>query len=123
MQYLGIASLLIVLATAARWFQRAWRVNIPHDATQFQLLWGIGLVLAVISLFLDARSAAAPWGAGLAVLFLYLSSTGAQRVGGEMIEVGSSLPIFTALDDSGATFDAASLKGSRVLLKFFRGHW
>ncbi|MEO2183774.1 MAG: hypothetical protein ABGY43_15910 [bacterium] len=50
MQYLGIASLLIGIATSARWFQRAWRVDIPQERTGFQLLWGAGLLLGAAAL-------------------------------------------------------------------------
>jgi len=37
--------------------------------------------------------------------------------------IGSPLPGFTAPDETGATFDLASLAGRPVLMKFFRGHW
>lgn len=123
MQYLGIASLLIVLASAARWLQLAWRVNIPRNPTQFQLLWAGGLALGVVALYLDASTTFAAWGIGLGIVMLYLSFTGGQRTEGDTVDEGDALPAFTSADETGAPFDSASLQGSRVLLKFFRGHW
>ena len=123
MEYLGFASLAIVLATLVRWFTRAWRVNVPNTPYFFQALVGLGFVLGIVALNIDASPVAAGWAVGLAVLFVYLTSTGAQKVRGATVDVGDQLPAFTAPDDSGGVFDSSSLGGSRVLLKFFRGHW
>ena len=42
---------------------------------------------------------------------------------GKVIQVGDTIPHFTAQDDQGATFDSTSLGGHLVLVKFFRAHW
>jgi hypothetical protein len=123
MQYLGVIALLTVLATLARWFYRAWRVNVPSTPYLFQALAAIGLVLGIISVYLHASTTAGGWAVGLSLLFLYLTSTGAQKVDDAMIAVGDTLPNFTAPDENGNAFDSTSLSGSRFLLKFFRGHW
>jgi hypothetical protein len=123
MQYLGFIALVMVLGTLSRWFYRAWQVNVPNTPYLFQALAVISLVLGMISVYIDAGSTAAGWAIGLSVLFLYLTSTGAQRVDDAMVAVGDTLPSFTAPDDNGNVFDSTSLAGSRVLLKFFRGHW
>ena len=39
------------------------------------------------------------------------------------VSVGTPLPAFTALDENGELFDIASVSGSPIILKFFRGHW
>jgi hypothetical protein len=122
-QYLGVVALLVVLANATRWFQRAWRVNVPDTPYLYQAVAGFGLVLGVVALIVGPPSAAAGWAIGVAALFLYLTSTGAQKAQGDTVEVGDTLPSFTAVDKNGDVFDSASLSGSRVLLKFFRGHW
>ena len=122
-QYLGLASVLIGLVVAGRWFLRAWRVDIPRDPTSFRLAWGAGLLLGIAGLVLGSGDGFAPWGVGVGVVFLYLSFTGGQRVDDQRIKVGDAMPAFAGVDDTGAEFDSASLKGSRVLLKFFRGHW
>lgn len=59
----------------------------------------------------------------LAGMFGYLYSQRATPIGHLRIAVGEPLRPFTALTPEGSTFDAASLQGRRVLLKFFRGHW
>ena len=41
----------------------------------------------------------------------------------KVIQVGDTIPHFTALNDSRETFDSASLHGHLVLIKFFRAHW
>ncbi len=120
---LGLIALLVVLGTTVRWFWRMWRVNIPQTPYLFQALWGAGFVLGIVALQQGSGGSVAGWAVGVAGLLLFLSSTGAQKVTGEMIKVGDSLPAFTAPDDSGETFDSTSLAGSKVLLKFFRGHW
>ena len=123
MQYLGIVALLMVVATMVRWFWRAWRVNVPKTPYLFQGLSVVALVLGIVPLYQGTGDPFAPLAVGLAVLFLYLTSTGAQKVDGAMINVGDTLPAFTALNENGETFDSASLAGSGLLLKFFRGHW
>ncbi len=59
----------------------------------------------------------------LAGMFGYLYTQRATPVGRLRIAVGEPLRPFTALTPEGTTFDAKSLQGRRVLLKFFRGHW
>ena len=123
MQNLGLIGFVIILAASARWFWRAWQVKIPSTPTIFQMLLATGLVLGVISIYLGQADAFAPWSIGLAAFLLYLTATGAQKVADGGIQVGDTIPAFTAPDDDGNEFDSASLAGSRVLIKFFRGHW
>ena len=56
-------------------------------------------------------------------LFAYLYSQRATPLGNLLVKVGDALRPFTALTPEGTTFDAASLRGRRILLKFFRGQW
>jgi len=123
MENLGLIGLVIVLASTARWFWRAWKVDIPKTPRVFQGLLLLGLICGVISLYMGFNDPSASWPIGVAAVLIFLTATGAQRVDGDMIEVGDSIPAFSAPDDEGNSFDMASLAGSRVLLKFFRGHW
>jgi hypothetical protein len=123
MENLGLIGLVIVLASTARWFWRAWKVDIPKTPRVFQGLLLLGLICGVISLYMGFNDPSASWAIGVAAVLIFLTATGAQRVDGDMIEVGDSIPAFSAPDDEGNSFDMASLAGSRVLLKFFRGHW
>ena len=121
--YLGLFALMVILAAAARWFWRAWQVDIPKNSSVFRGLWVVGLVLGGLALYQTPADPFAAWAVGLGLLLVYLVSTGAQKVSGEMINVGDALPAFTALDEDGHSFDSSSLTGKPVLLKFFRGHW
>jgi cytochrome oxidase Cu insertion factor (SCO1/SenC/PrrC family) len=56
-------------------------------------------------------------------LFMLTFAISRQEVAADAIRVGEILPAFTALDENGAMFNAASLRGHPVLIKFFRGHW
>ena len=39
------------------------------------------------------------------------------------IKVGDQIPYFVAVDDQGELFESDVLKGTPVLIKFFRAHW
>jgi O-antigen ligase len=123
MENLGLVGIVILLASAGRWFWRAWKVDIPKTPRVFQALFLLGLICGAISLYLGLDDPFAGWAVGIALVLIYLTATGAQRVDGDMIEVGDKIPAFSAQDDDGNTFDMESLAGRRVLLKFFRGHW
>lgn len=118
----GLIGLVIIALTTLTWFTLAWRVSIPRSTLAFKLGWGAGLLLGIVAVVVEPDDALAPWTIALGVMFLYLVSTGAQRAQ-QGVEVGDVLPAFSATTDSEELFDSASLAGSRVLLKFFRGHW
>ncbi len=121
---LGLLGLLVILGTAGTWFWRAWRVNIPTSTPYpFIILWALGLVLGFVALVGGTESGYAAWAVGVGIALLYLIFTGAQKVSDTMVSVGDKIPAFTATDDQGEPFDSSSLAGSRVLIKFFRGHW
>ena len=46
-----------------------------------------------------------------------------QEVSTAGIQVGETVPLFTAIDRHGERFDSATLGGKPTLMKFFRGHW
>lgn len=121
---LGLLGLLVVLATVGSWFWRAWRVNIPTSTPYaFIGLWALGVVLGIAALTGETPSSYAWWAIGLGFILLYLVFTGGQKVSDSLVNVGDSIPAFRAITDQGETFDSSSLAGSRVLIKFFRGHW
>ena len=65
--------------------------------------------------------------AGLAIVagvaFLALLAASRQPALTPAVAVGGPVVDFAAADDEGRPFDLASLRGTPVLLKFFRGHW
>ncbi|MEM7467363.1 MAG: hypothetical protein AAF387_10810 [Pseudomonadota bacterium] len=122
MQHLGLIGLLLILLAAANWFWRAWRVNVPKPYV-FQAFLLVGIALGLVALILGHQDAVAPWTIGVGVLLVYLTATGGQRLADGAIDIGQTIPTFIAPDDKDNEFSSASLSGSRVLLKFFRGHW
>ena len=120
---LGLIALVLALGAITRWFWLAWRVAIPASPGLFMAVWATALILGVAGLLQPSNHTAAGWAIGLALLMLYLSVTAGQKAPADGIQVGDTIPAFTAPDEHGATFDSASLAGSRFLLKFFRGHW
>jgi len=123
---LGLVALGIGVATTALWFRAALALRLPRNRSPFVVGWLAGAALGLASLFGDPG-----WvGGSAAVLAIaggcFLSFTVAisrQRVGEDAIDVGDSLPDFSAPDEHGVVFQAASLAGQPVLIKFFRGHW
>ena len=123
MQNLGLIGFFVILAASARWFWRAWQVNVPATPYVFQALLAAGLILGIFSIYFGQHDPFAPWAIGIALLLIFLTATGAQKLANDGIDIGDSIPSFQALQDNGEEFNSASLAGSRVLIKFFRGHW
>jgi peroxiredoxin len=59
----------------------------------------------------------------LALLFLFVTKASDLTAQQPAIAVGDSAPDFTAPDANGQQFWLSSLRGSPVLLKFYRGYW
>lgn len=81
----------------------------------FTTVWGGGLPVLEVSLQVSAVLGAAG--------FFYLMGQAPLPDTTPRFAVGSVLPPFSALTHEGVAFDASELRGHRVLLKFFRGHW
>jgi tellurite resistance protein TehA-like permease len=120
---LGIVALIVVLMTMASWFWRAYRVDIPKSPKAYMFILFGSLALGVAAVVQEPGVSAASWAIGLSAMMLYLLSTGAQKTSNTMVRVGTTIPAFISVDDSGDAFDSTSLTGSRLLIKFFRGHW
>lgn len=90
----------------------------------------IGIALAGVLAFaalasgpgLVAGLAAAPL-VLFAAAFLYLTTQSALPPGRIAVRVGGPALDFVASDSDGRAFALSSLRGQRILLKFFRGHW
>ena len=124
--YLGLASLVVVAASTALWIRALRRVKIPKNRGGFVAAWVVAAGLGVTALAGEPG-----WlggiPAGIAVFastfFLLTVAVGGQKVAGDAIRVGATIPPFAATDEHGQTFDSESLAGHPVLIKFFRGHW
>ena len=123
---LGLVALLVVGSGTALWFRAALAVRLPRNRAPFVAGWLLGASLGLVALLRGAG-----WlGGAPAVLAIaagcFLSFTVAisrQRVTIGAVGVGDMLPDFSAPDENDKLFEAASLAGRPVLIKFFRGHW
>lgn len=124
--YLGLASLAVVAISIRLWIAAIKRVEVPSNRVGFVAAW-----VAAAGLGLAALAGEPGWLGGIpasfgvvASCFLLLSvAIGGQKVGDAVIQVGDTIPDFTATDEDGQLFDSMSLAGHPVLIKFFRGHW
>jgi cytochrome oxidase Cu insertion factor (SCO1/SenC/PrrC family) len=123
---LGLAALGVVVVAGFFWVRALQRVEIPANRGAFVAAAVLAAILGVLAL------ASGPgWlggiAAGLAVLvsafFLFSIAIGDQKLAEDAIQVGATIPAFTATDEHGQTFDSQSLAGHPVLIKFFRAHW
>jgi len=118
--------LTVLVVTGIVWFRLAMQVAIPDRRLGFLALWGLAALLGLSSFF----SAGATWFSGIVgglaaiggLMLLGLHLLRKQGVG-QTISVGDKLPVFSAADETGVTFDSATAMGSPLLVKFFRGHW
>lgn len=123
---LAFLALLLVASSVALWFRAAQRVRLPENRAGFVAAWAGGAVLGVAALvrgagWIGALPAVLAIVAGS--LLTVLVAISRQKVAPGAIAVGATLPDFTAIDENDESFEAKSLAGHPVLLKFFRGHW
>ena len=123
---LALAALLVVSGTLAWYYPKIKNVTAPLRPWREQTLMGLALVLAGSAVWLHPGLIAYVSG-GIAVLlaglFLLLTFTSGLPNQPPLVAVGELAPDFGALDADGNEFRLSQLRGSPVLLKFFRGHW
>ncbi len=123
---LGFVALAIAVVTVMLWFRQIHEVDIPENRTAFVVVF-----LAAAALGVGAFVARTRWFGGIAAVvailvgsfFLFSVAIGRQEVAANGIQVGDTIPHFTAVDEHGQLFDSDSLRGHPVLIKFFRAHW
>ncbi len=123
---LGFLALAIAMATVGMWFYRIRMVDIPEDRTLFAICFLTAAALGIAALVKGAGKLGAVPAILAIVVGSFLPFTMAiseQEVETTGIQVGETIPHFTALDDRRELFDSNSLKGRPVLMKFFRAHW
>ena len=123
---LGIAALVLGLGTFFAWFATNNAVGIPENRTFF-----VASFLLAAALGVGAFIRGTKWYGGVAAVVgilvgLFLPMTvyiSPQQLGPNAIQVGDTLPKFSAVDEFGKEFNSESLQGHLVLIKFFRAHW
>ena len=124
--YLGFASLGVIAISLALWFRALGQVAIPKNRGVYVATWALAAGLGVAALLGEPGwLGGVPAGIGTfaSVFFLFTVSISRQKVGDGAIQVGATIPDFTATDEHGQLFDSQSLAGHPVLIKFFRAHW
>jgi hypothetical protein len=123
---LGILAFAVAAATVTLWFRKIGQVDIPEDRTAYVIFF-----LSSAALGVGAFVAGVRWlggvAAGLAIViglfFPFSVAISRQEVAANAIRVGDSIPVFSARDENGETFESKTLAGKPALIKFFRGHW
>ncbi|RPG11870.1 MAG: hypothetical protein CBC32_004710 [Proteobacteria bacterium TMED72] len=123
---LGFMGLGLAVITVILWFRQASQVAIPENRS----LWVASFVLAAL-IGVSAFVKGTRWYGAIPALMAivigsFLTFTVAisrQEVSTAGIQVGETVPLFTAIDRHGERFDSATLGGKPTLMKFFRGHW
>ena len=124
---LGLIAMAIAVLAVMLWFYLARQVALPENRTGFVLVF---LGAAVLGVLAYVKGTSWPGGIPPAIailigLFLpftiYISPQTLDT--NKVIQVGDTLPAFTAIDGQGEPFDSVSLKDQLVLIKFFRAHW
>ncbi len=123
---LGLLALALAVSCVVLWFRQANAVDLPENRTLFVAVWLSAVALGIAAFVKKAgwlgRIAAVP--AIVIGLFLpFTVSISEQILPPNAIQVGDTMPAFSAPDDRGETFDSERLRGSPVLIKFFRAHW
>ena len=122
---IGIAAPVLAIGCAMLWFSQARAVDIPENRVLFVGAWlgaaALGLAALVKAGWIGRIAALPAIGVGLFLPFTV--SISEQILPPGAIQVGDTMPAFSAPDDRGEVFDSALLQGKPVLIKFFRAHW
>ena len=122
----ALAGMTLTLGAIVWYFLVINREKVPVSVGPFaaSLLLGMATSLAGVGLS-PGVATAVPAGVALALggFILWLLTQRRLPDGELIVGVGDPMPALVATDDTGADFDLASLKGRRVMLKFFRGSW
>jgi len=123
---LAVAAFLLAGAVLGHYARAVRAVRVPKRPRAHQAGIGLAAVLAAGAL---AHGPGLVGGA-LAVLvlvpaalFLFLTTQSGLPPGRLAVAVGAPAIDFEATDSEGRAFALSSLRGQRILLKFFRGHW
>ena len=124
---LALVATSMAAALMVLWVLAMRRVNMGERLPILNSLAAAATIFGVASLALESgilggllAGSSVFIGAVFLVLGVFLSAMSRQE---PAVKVGAPLISFTAPDENGEPFEIESLRGSPVLLKFFRGHW
>ena len=108
------------------WFRNVDQVSIPENRTFFVAGFVMAGLVGVSAFVMRTRwfgAIPALLAIAIGVFLPFTVAISRQEVALTGIEVGQTIPRFTAIDRNGERFDSARLEGKPILIKFFRGHW
>jgi lysylphosphatidylglycerol synthetase-like protein (DUF2156 family) len=123
---LALVAFAILGASSAHYFSTIRAVRVAKRPRANQVATAVAMGLALVAL-----GRGAGWvGGALAIavlaiggLSLFLTLASGLPPGRITVSVGGPALDFEAPDAAGRAFRLSSLRGQRILLKFFRGHW
>lgn len=122
----GVSGSVIATAATIQYLATIGKERVPVSLVAHSLVLLLAAGVAVVGAALDPSGGSVALGT-LTVLvsasMLYIFSLAPLPDGQLIATVGQPLPALVAPDQDGAPFDVASLKGGRVMVKFFRGSW
>jgi len=124
--FLALTSLCISVFSMRLWSLSIKRVEIPQNRNRFVTAWAAAAGLGIVALLGEPGwlgGTLAALGTFSSLFLLFTIAISRQKVGPEAIQVGSTIPVFSAIDENGDPFHSQSLAGHPVLIKFFRAHW
>ena len=123
---LGFLALALAVLFGGLWTYQLRLVNIPEDRTAFVVFFLIAAALGIAA-FVRGPGWVGGIAAAIAIfigtLIPFTIAISPQELTANALQVGDTIPHFTAIDDEGELFDSDSLQGHLVLIKFFRAHW
>ncbi len=123
---LGFVGLGIALISVFLWNRQIQQVAIPENRTAFVIAFVVAALVGASAFVMRTRwfgAIPALMAIAIGAFLTFTVSISRQEVATTGIQVGQTIPHFTAIDRHGEPFDSASLAGKPVLVKFFRGHW
>lgn len=123
---LALLGLTLVMGSTVWYFLTIHAERVPVGVGPYGAVLVLGALAGVGAIALDPGSVTGALfllSGGTAMGMLYLVSLRKLPDGSLTARVGEPMPAFEAIDGHGQPFDLRSLKGRRLMVKFFRGSW
>ena len=124
--FIGLSGFLIINGAMLHYLGLIGKEKVPVSLVPHSVIMLLGALSAVVGVALAGTGgtiAVAVLSVALTGGLLYLFSLAPLPDGELIARIGEPLPPLVAPDHDGHSFDVASLKGKRVMVKFFRGSW
>lgn len=123
---LAVVGFGIVFGAMTQYFLTINQERVPTEVRPHVIVLSVGSALSAVAVALSPTWAVILLGVfsvSVGALLLYILSIRRLPLGALTAVVGEPMPEFAAPDQDGAPFSLKSLRGQRVMVKFFRGSW